>query len=136
MYLVSMGYTKTVCCFMCAVLPFHWLCCFIFVGKLNYGLLGVAWSNDFTALITVTIQIVYLTFLPELKKAWFRPSKNSFKNIRNFMRNAALPGVLMKFLDHVAIQIVVIMASYTGNYEMIAANTIVVTIAILLFRIP
>jgi len=81
------------------VVPFHVLSCYIFISWLDLGVAGAAWASNFTALITLIIQVVYCHNRQEIRPAWFWPKRQTLSNLDGFLK-LALPGVLMMFLEN------------------------------------
>ena len=76
------------------------------------GLTGTALSTMITTLInTISITIYVTYFLPELKEAWFFPTRDSFKGIGGYLK-VAFPSMLMGCLEWWTFEIQTFFASF------------------------
>ena len=84
---------------MTSCLPFAGLFCWLFVLKLEFGLVGAALAHDLTAIITLTVTLVYFKCKNGLNQACFLPSMRIFTNLLTFLKTA-MPGMLMLLLEN------------------------------------
>jgi multidrug resistance protein, MATE family len=89
----------------------HILWSYVFVTVLEMRLNGTAIANAVTATLNLFAITFYTSYyLPELKEAWFWPTKESFRNIREYL-NVAVPSMLMLCLEWWSFEIQTVLAS-------------------------
>ena len=135
LFLTAMGQTYVVAILQVAVIPFHVGACWLFITHWGYGIQGAAYAENFTSCLTVLLQVVYASNLSEISEAWFLPTRQTFKNLPEFL-SLAVPGIVMLFLENMNMEILVLMSGMLQNTDMMAAQVIVVTIAELSMMIP
>eukprot|EP00347_Sterkiella_histriomuscorum_P000139 403377020 len=110
----------------------HVLWSYIFVSRLQLGLTGTAISTIITfSLNVVTITIYMSYFEKELKDAWFLPTKNSFKNLGQYIQ-VAFPSMLMLCLEWWTFEIQTFFASFI-SIEATGSQVIILNVLYLLF---
>jgi MATE family multidrug resistance protein len=120
LFLIPLGYTIPICLLQLAVVPFHIFFCWLFVHKLDRGVVGAAIAHNITASLTILFLCSYVSFQKEIKDAWYLPTKKTFHNLKEFL-DLAIPGVLMLLLENTNMQIMLLLAGTLGSDDLAAA---------------
>lgn len=94
-FLNALNYTYVPTLVQLIGVPLHVAWAFYLVNI--YGMIGVCYAHNityFTLFISITI---YTHFMPEIKQAWFLPTRESFSGIQEYLM-LGIPGSLMMFL--------------------------------------
>ncbi|CDW76683.1 na+-driven multidrug efflux pump [Stylonychia lemnae] len=92
--------------------PLHALWSYIFVTRYELGLQGTAIATITTTLINSVAITLYVTFfVPELKEAWFLPTRDSLRGMGQYLK-MALPSMLMVCLEWWTFEIQTFFASF------------------------
>ena len=135
LFLVPMGYYSTICILQTLVLPLHFIGCYVFVSIYEWGAVGAACAQNITAVVMLALVCVFVSLQPSIKEAWYFPTMKTFSNLYEFLR-LAIPGMLMLLLENSNMQVLLLLAGLTNSEEMIAAQSLVVSIGDLLIIIP
>ena len=118
-FLSAMGYTKTPTVITFITCIFHYQWCFVFVEQLQMKIEGIAIATMITyfcnfafTLIYVQLQIVVLKD-ETLKKSWILPDKNTFKDIKAYVK-LATNCCLLLVLEWWCFEILALLSSYLG----------------------
>jgi len=60
LFLIPLGYTVTICILQSLVVPFHIICCYIFVNYFEMGVQGAAIAHNITAFLTIFFLCTYV----------------------------------------------------------------------------
>lgn len=64
----------------------HALLCYIFIHKFEFGLAGTGLAMAFTSAANFIVTTIYISYLDEIKEAWFLPNKDCFQGLGNYMK--------------------------------------------------
>ena len=85
-FLASLDHTRAIAVIMTIVLPNHLIFCWIFVSENNFGLEGVAYAQNMTALLIAILTSFYCFSCSELNDAWQKPSFALFNDMKHFLK--------------------------------------------------
>jgi|LakMenE01Jun11ns_1017448.scaffolds.fasta_scaffold6438152_1 Na+-driven multidrug efflux pump len=83
LFMAGMEKTYVILNIQIAVIPIHIFNCWLLINKLHYGLLGAAMSDTITSILTVLLQIFYIS--RQESASWFAPTVETFKNLGDFI---------------------------------------------------
>lgn len=77
----------------------HVLWNYIFVVMMDLELVGTAIANIITAVLNLVAIVIFITyFMPEFREAWFLPTKDSLRQLGEYL-NVAIPAMLLICLE-------------------------------------
>lgn len=112
-FLNNLGYTKQPMISQSIAIAFHPLWCYIFMSKMDLGVIGIGIAGIITDLSVLLYNIAYSYHLKELRKALFWPDMRSFKDLSEYLR-LGLPSAFMICLDNWAGSLVMFVAIYVS----------------------
>ena len=135
LFLIAMGYTSAILYIMSFMFACHAFFCYLFVHVGGMGLVGAANAHNLTSLLTCILTTGYISRLEPVKEAWYMPTRQTFQNLWPFLR-LALPGMMMLSLENANMQISVLLASFLGDIDKLAAQTTVVAFGDFIIQVP
>ena len=117
----------------CVGQVFHVFFSWLFVWKLDYGIVGTGIASVITNSIIYIIIMVYTNMLPDLREANTFPDAQVFKNLGEYM-SLGVPTAAMQCLEWWAFEVMTLIAGYIGVTEQ-ASQLVLLNIIALLYMI-
>jgi MATE family multidrug resistance protein len=98
------------------------------------GIKGASYATCLTYfLLWITITVV-VSFNQDLKEAWIRPNRETFRNLPSYLR-IAIPGTLMLCFEFWVYEFFTLLAGYL-SIEATASEIILLNLSTTLYMIP
>eukprot|EP00347_Sterkiella_histriomuscorum_P024571 403330654 len=131
-FLNCFGYSRVQMIIQLVTTPLHAFWSYIFVNLYQLELQGTAIATIITTLLNFTLINLYITFLlPELKAAWFLPTRDSFKGLGQYLM-IAVPSMLMACLEWWTFEIQALFATFI-SVEAVGSQVIILNIMYIYF---
>jgi len=133
-YLNAMNRASVVMYTMIITSIMHLVWCYLFVFYIDLDVVGVAVATLITLVLNFMITSVYARRDKFLKKSFFWFSKDSFKDLNEYL-NVALPSCLMLCLEWWSFEVLAFMAGYI-SVEATGAHVIVLNTHVVVIMLP
>lgn len=72
---------------------------------------GAALATTLTYFINFFVSTLYVSFIKELRKAWFLPNRNSFRGLYEYLK-LGIPAMIMFLVDWSSLEVMTLIAGY------------------------
>lgn len=100
--------------------------CYLFVAYLKMDIVGASIATSITYFLQFVMITVYCSKVKELKKSFFLPTKETFRDLGEYL-NLAIPSTLMLVFDWWSFEILAILAGYI-SVEVTGAHIIILNV--------
>jgi len=115
-FLNMMNQTRTPMIAYYVSIAFHILLSYIFVWKLDYGILGTGIASTLTNSINYIFLLVLSSCIPDIKEAITLPDSRALSGLGEYLK-LGIPSTVMLCLEFWVFDLMILMAGYIGVKE-------------------